>query len=226
MAINYKLRPISIDCQDWYLTKGATLSGIYTIHPIGHTAVQVDCDMDTEDGGWTVIVKRSDGSVDFARNWEAYKNGFGNTPTEYWIGNQLIHILTNYNSALYIVITDTNDINFYEMYDHFSVSDEEDGFRIFFGNAVGNLGNSMMSTEEKFQLNGSRFTTVDMDQDNFPDNCAMTYGSGGGWWYNSCYKAQLTGPYGTAEWAWPWYPVFIDGTSIKAVKMMIKRKVQ
>ena len=36
---------------------------------------QVFCDM--KNGGWTVIMRRSDGSVDFFRDWNQYKKGFG-----------------------------------------------------------------------------------------------------------------------------------------------------
>jgi len=54
----------------------------------------VACDAKTQGGGWTKILSRMDGSVDFYRNWNTYKNGFGDLDGEFFLGLDKIHALT------------------------------------------------------------------------------------------------------------------------------------
>ncbi|ALC39842.1 maker531 [Drosophila busckii] len=50
---------------------------IQTIRVPGVEAFQVPCDSKIPGNGWTVIQRRMDGSVNFNRTWDEYKNGFG-----------------------------------------------------------------------------------------------------------------------------------------------------
>lgn len=46
--------------------------------------------------------QRKDGSVDFRKDWIQYKEGFGylspDDTTEFWLGNEKIHLLTAYTT--------------------------------------------------------------------------------------------------------------------------------
>ena len=44
--------------------------------------------MTTDGGGWTVFHKRFDGFVGFYRDWDEYKNGFGDVTGDFWLGNE------------------------------------------------------------------------------------------------------------------------------------------
>ncbi len=87
----YKEHPL--DCLDLLLS-GATASGIYTIDPDGLGPTQVYCDQETFGGGWTLLLRRVDGAESFHKNWDAYKDGFGDLERNFWLGNDYNHRLT------------------------------------------------------------------------------------------------------------------------------------
>lgn len=61
------------DCLE-ALEGGYTTSGMYLLKPDkSNKLMQVWCDQRHDPGGWTVIQRRQDGSVNFFRNWETYK---------------------------------------------------------------------------------------------------------------------------------------------------------
>ncbi|KAI4810351.1 hypothetical protein KUCAC02_019189 [Chaenocephalus aceratus] len=81
------------DCLDAQ-EAGHSTSGMYLIRPDeAERPVQAWCEQDIDNGGWTVIQSRRDGSINFFRNWDSYKSGFGNIDGEYWLGLEGIYNL-------------------------------------------------------------------------------------------------------------------------------------
>lgn len=73
---------------------------------------------------WQVIQRRIDGSLDFGRHWEDYKEGFGFLSSEFWLGNDQVAFLTN--QAQYELRVDVTIANetFSVRYDAFRLGDE------------------------------------------------------------------------------------------------------
>ncbi|XP_062568836.1 ficolin-1-like [Saccostrea cucullata] len=214
-----------MDCKR-LLADGFTLSGVYTIHPWDNSSVDVYCDMDTEDGGWTIIQRRVNGSIAFNRTWNEYKEGFGSVHSSYWIGNDVIHQLTKNRPSLYVSITLTNGTTLYQQYGEFSVNNETDNYRLYLGGpSEGTLGDSMIDTGKSWaDLSGMYFSTPDRDNDNNTVNCAALSDRRGGWWFNTCHLAFLNGQWSPGSWADPWFPTVIHNKDIKETVMMIKTR--
>ncbi|VDI19987.1 Hypothetical predicted protein [Mytilus galloprovincialis] len=115
-----------------------------------------------------VIQRRFNGSVNFYRDWQHYKNGLGQASGEYWIGNDIIHALTaDLNHALMVIMTDYNNVTKYAEYSSFRETNDKNGYQLTCGKYSGNAGDSL------WQHSGHKFTTYDRDNDIDPGNCAQ-----------------------------------------------------
>ncbi|XP_068105089.1 ficolin-1-like [Hyperolius riggenbachi] len=204
------------------LDKGFTMSDWYTIYPDGEQPLEVLCDMDTDGGGWIVFQRRVDGSVDFYRDWKAYKTGFGSRLTEFWLGNDNIHQLTSSGTwELRVDLQDSDFVRYSAKYNSFKVLGESEKYKLLLGSFVG--GNA----EDSFSgHNGNMFTTLDQDNDAHNSaNCATTYK--GGWWYTECHGVNLNGLYVPGKVdsrGMCWYHVKKNYYSFKQSEMKIRLK--
>ena len=173
------------------LHKGNTEDGVYGINPDGNDVVSVFCDQQTNGGGWIVLQRRLDGSVDFYRDWSSYKRGFGDLTSEFWLGNDNIHKITSKDSQLLIELTDFDNLTAHAVYDYFHVATETEKYAVQLAGFSGTAGDSML------YHNGMMFSTKDQDNDPSSDNCAEKVK--GAWWYNNCRKSNLNGVYRKAE---------------------------
>ncbi|KAJ8281137.1 hypothetical protein GJAV_G00063980 [Gymnothorax javanicus] len=196
------------DCQD-IANKGARTSGLYFVKPLKATEqFLVYCEIDSTGTGWTVLQRRRDGSVDFSKNWIQYKEGFGHLSpddtTEFWLGNEKIHLLSTQSTIPYVLrieMTDWEGNKKHADYAMFKVSPEVDMYRLtyayFHGGDAGDAfdGVSFGDPSDKFLTshNGMQFSTADKDNDKFTGNCAKQEGSG--WWMNRCHAGNLNGKY-------------------------------
>ncbi|XP_060579905.1 ficolin-1-like, partial [Ruditapes philippinarum] len=150
----------------------------------------VNCDMDTDGGGWTIFHRRFDGSVKFYRNFTEYENGFGNTGGELWLGLKYIQELADQShSEVRVDIENYNNDTAYETFQEFKLIDGR--------NYKLNIGLRDLSTDKLGGLahnNLLPFTTYDRDLDTaWSRNCAVD--RHGGWWYGSCTSINLNGLY-------------------------------
>lgn len=87
--------------------------------------VQAKCDMETAGGGWTVIQNRHDGSLDFNRTWQEYREGFGSPLGEHWLGNAALYALTSTGQhQLQIELEDWHQQRRSATYSNFKVASE------------------------------------------------------------------------------------------------------
>ncbi|XP_017556974.1 angiopoietin-related protein 6 [Pygocentrus nattereri] len=210
------------DCQH-VLDSGESTSGIYLLRPRqSNRLLQAWCEHGRAQGGWTVIQRRQDGSVNFFRNWEQYKQGFGNLDGEYWLGLEHLYWLTSQASyKLRVVMEDWQGRQVFAEYDNFRVEPESDWYRLRLGSYQGNAGDSLSWHSNK------AFTTLDRDKDAYSGNCA--HYQKGGWWYHMCAHSNLNGVwyrgghYRSRYQDGVYWAEFHGGSySLKKVAMMVK----
>lgn len=131
-----------------------TYSGLRKIRPNFYAY----CEVDEEDAnGWIVIQKRYDGTTDFFRPWNEYKQGFGNIAGEFWMGLDKIYELTSSKlHELMIEMEDFNDTKKVAKYSAFGISDESSFY------ALSILGSFSGDAEDSLNYHaGMKFSTFE-----------------------------------------------------------------
>lgn len=180
--------PLVRDCDELYMN-GITFSGVYPLRLPSRHILNVWCDMDTAHGGWTVVQRRVDGSVNFTRKWDDYAFGFGNANTEYWLGNENLYYLSHFkNYSIRFDMWDWEGNHVYALYDYFRVESEQMQYRLTIEGYSGTAGDAMSTYH-----NNMKFSTIDRDYDQWELHCAKKDQSG--WWFRACGYASLNGLY-------------------------------
>ena len=172
------------------------------------------CDTTSSGGGWLVIQRRQDGSVDFDRDWEDYEDGFGSLTGEFWYGLRAIHCLTSQGRwELRIDYTLADGTKGHISYSNFRILSVAEFYKLTISGFSGAISDPFTT------LNGRKFTTKDNDNDKWSSNCATDYaGKAGGWWYNACSLIMLNHQYRSQ------YTLYISGKyqPLKFVEMKIR----
>ena len=176
------------------------------------------CDGVTDGGGWLVVQRRQDGSIDFNRGWVEYEEGFGSLTGELWYGLRPLHCLTNQGQwQLRIDFTFTNGTKSYLSYKNFSVGPANSQYQLSISGFAGVTTDPIAGTHS---LNGMKFTTKDRDNDKWGRNCAVSAhgGNAGGWWHRACSHINVNHQYKHKE------SIYLNGEwySLPFIEMKLK----
>ena len=112
-------------------------------------------------------------------------SGFGEVYGNLWLGLENIHQLTKVGSYTLRIELKRNDSAVgYAKYSNFYVQSEAERYKLNIGTFSGNVGDALFR---------QYFTTEDNDNDEADFNCATSWK--GGWWYKSCFSANLNNHY-------------------------------
>ncbi|XP_034099984.1 fibrinogen-like protein 1 [Drosophila albomicans] len=136
-----------------------------------------------------VIQRRFEGQEDFNKNWEEYRNGFGDLRGEFFIGLENLHLITNstrHELDIYVF----NRGVYYGTYDNFRIGNEDSLYELeSIGNFTGIEPNNLEANVKQ------KFSTY--DRNNIPNayqHCAEH--PMGGWWYPAnCGESNLNAAY-------------------------------
>ena len=168
--------------------RGTDTPGVYLLNNFcGYDCIRAAayCDTSNGGGGWLVVQRMQDGSVDFNRTWLEYEDGFGKLTGEFWYGLRALHCQTGQGGwEMRMDIKLANGTNIILQYEQFKVASAKDKYKLTVGGFQGT------TTDPMAHHNGMNFTTKGNDNDNSGGNCALAYGLKepiGGWWYNTCW---------------------------------------
>lgn len=204
------LKSVTQNCQDLFL-HGERRNGIYRVFLSGTGESEIVCDMTSSGGGWNVIQRRYDGTVDFEnRSWDEYERGFGDLDGSFWLGLKKIHSIVAEGKGKPLILrieihgdrcndgTKCSQLpeGFWFGEWEFKISDSKENYTLWLSPAKsGNLSEHSKKDKFYYMNNGQQFTTIDRDNDRrITENCASLR-KYGGWWHNDCGYVALNGRY-------------------------------
>ncbi|XP_071837372.1 fibrinogen-like protein A [Apostichopus japonicus] len=193
-------------------------NGVHFIQPDGYPEpFEVYCNNTVDSGNWIVLQRRLDGGVDFNRDWNDYKQGFGFLHREFWLGNEKLSYITNQRDhELRIDFVSKTGDPYFAKYNLFRLSDEQSMYRLI---GLGDYDAFSTVGHDAFRYNrGMPFSTRDRDNDRHSSShCADLHRNG--WWFDSCSWAYPNLPWGDSPY-WLHFPG--GNNNIRYIDMKIR----
>ena len=84
--------------------------------------------------GWLVLQRRINGKINFKRNWNEYKNGFGDPNEEFWLGNEKINLISGYaNLEIRLDLRKSDGSKFFAKFSSFRIGNESKKYQLVIG---------------------------------------------------------------------------------------------
>ncbi|XP_050087776.1 fibrinogen-like protein A [Anopheles aquasalis] len=197
----------------------SSVSGTYLIRVKNNSEpFEVYCEQETFGGGWIVFQYRYDGSLDFYRGWNEFRDGFGDLNKEFWLGLEKVHQITSGRKhELIIELKDFNGTYKYARFNAYEIGSESDQYDVkAIGKYSGTAGDRMSHYKDR------KFSTKDRDNDESSRHCAQYME--GAWWHWFCADSVLNARYMNAEneKSMHWYYFHGNYQGLSYSRMMIR----
>ncbi|XP_017558892.1 angiopoietin-related protein 3-like [Pygocentrus nattereri] len=161
------------DCGEVFST-GENTSGLYAIKPNQSEPFLVYCEF-TQEGAFTVIQRRHDGSVNFNLSWQSYEDGFGDFRSEFWLGlTKILSIARQGDSLLRLQMEDWKQEKKSTEF-QYNLEGPDSNYTIHL---------KLVHPTRDTDFHAVRFSTKDHNDGYHDESCVRDYT--GGWWFSAC----------------------------------------
>lgn len=189
----------AMSCKDLYFRFNFRADGLYAVSVDGSDGYlrPIQCNMTTQNGGWTVVERRMNGDVSFEADWNEFKSGFGNFYGDYYYGNENWHLLTKeaIKHELYFILETASGAVSELSYDDVTIGPETDQYRLALGIYQFVSGVELVEGTDKFKSRNDGRAFVTHDRDTTTDQCTNIL-TGGFWFGDQCGNVNLHGLWG------------------------------
>ncbi|KAL6489809.1 hypothetical protein MHYP_G00001540 [Metynnis hypsauchen] len=168
------------DCGEVFST-GENTSGLYAIKPNQSEPFLVYCEF-TQEGAFTVIQRRHDGSVNFNLSWQSYEDGFGDFRSEFWLGlKKILSIARQGDSLLRLQMEDWKQEKQSTEF-QYNLEGPDSNYTIHL---------RLVDPTSDTDFHAVRFSTKDHNDGYHDESCVRDYT--GGWWFSACGEINPNG---------------------------------